>query len=240
MEEISYAVRLKFTATNNQAEYETLIAGLELAKVVKVDRLKIRTDSQLITNYVSERFQPRDGKMEQYLKKVRQMIGKFELMDVVQIPREKNYRADILARMAAVVDPKMQKSVLLEAKSRPSIKQNLEVMRIEQKSSWMDPIISYIRDEVLPSDKLQARKIRAQASRYIIIDGVLYRRGYTLPFLRCLDADDVDYILREVHERVCGNHSGARSLAYKALRQGYFWLTMHQDAQEKTRSCMSC
>ena len=141
MEEISYAVRLKFTATNNQAEYETLIAGLELAKVVKVDRLKIRTDSQLITNYVSERFQPRDGKMEQYLKKVRQMIGKFELMDVVQIPREKNYRADILARMAAVVDPKMQKSVLLEAKSRPSIKQNLEVMRIEQKSSWMDPII---------------------------------------------------------------------------------------------------
>ena len=177
--------------------------------------------------------------MEQYLKKVRQMIGKFESMDVVEIPREENYGADILARMA-VVDPKMPKSVPLEVKSRPSIEPNPEVMQIEQKCSWMDPIISYIRDKVLPVDKLQARKIRAQASRYTIIDGVLYRRGYTLPFLRCLDADDVDYILREVHERVCGNHSGARSLAYKALRQGYFWLTMHQDAQEKTRSCMSC
>ena len=54
-EEISYTVKLEFTTTNNQAEYETLIAGLELAKVVKADRVKIRTDSQLVTNHVSER-----------------------------------------------------------------------------------------------------------------------------------------------------------------------------------------
>ncbi|XP_024046701.1 uncharacterized protein LOC112101039 [Citrus clementina] len=100
----------------------------------------------------------------------------------------------------------------------------------------MDPIISYIRDEVLPPDKLRARKIRAQALRYTMIDGVLYRRRYSLPFLRCLDEDDPDYVLREVHDGVCGNYSGARSLAHKALRQRYFWPTMHQDAQEKTRS----
>lgn len=165
--------------------------------------------------------------MKQYLKKVKQMIGKIESVDVIQIPREENYRADILARMAAVAEPKMPKSVPLEVKSRPSIEQNLEVLRIEQKCLWMDPIISYIWDVVLPSDKLRARKIIAQASRYTIIDGVLYRRWYTLPFLRCLNEDDTDYVLREVHEGVCGNHSGARSLAHKALRQGYFWPTMH-------------
>ena len=99
-DEISYAVKLEFTATNNQAKYEVLIAGLELAKVVKADRVKIRTYSQLVANHVSERFQPRDEKMEQYLKKVRQMMGKFETVEVVQIPREQNSRADILARMA--------------------------------------------------------------------------------------------------------------------------------------------
>ena len=82
-EEISYAVKLEFTATNKQAEYEALIAGLELAKAVKADRVKIRTDSQLVANHVSERFQPRDGKMELYLNKVRQMIGKFEAVEVV-------------------------------------------------------------------------------------------------------------------------------------------------------------
>ena len=48
-----------------------------------------------------------------------------------------------------------------------------------------------------------------------------YIGGDTPPFLRCLDEDDADYVLREVHEGVCKNHSGARSLAHKALRQGY-------------------
>ena len=77
-EEISYTVKLEFTATNNQAEYEVLITGLELAKAVKANRVKIRTDSQLVANHVNERFQPRAGKMEQYLKKVKQIIGKFK------------------------------------------------------------------------------------------------------------------------------------------------------------------
>ena len=89
-EEISYAVKLEFTTTNNHAKYEALIVGLGLAKVVKADGIKIRTNSQLVANHVSERFQPRDGKIEQYLKKVRQMMGKFEAVEVIQIPREQN------------------------------------------------------------------------------------------------------------------------------------------------------
>ena len=149
-------------------------------------------------------------------------MGKFEAVEVIQIPREKNSRAYILARMAAVADPKMPKSIPQELKSSLSIEQNLGVLLIEQKCSWMDPIISYLRDRVLPLEKLRARKIRAQASRYTMIDGVLYRRGYTLPFLRCLDEDDADYVPREVHEGICGNYFGGRFLAHKVLRQGYF------------------
>ena len=130
-EEILYAVKFEFTATNNQAEYEALIAGLELVKAVKADRVNIRTDFQLVANHVSERFQSKDGKMEQYLKRVKQMIGKFEAVEVIQIPREENSRADILARMTAVADPKMPKSIPLEVKSSPNIEHNLEVMWIE-------------------------------------------------------------------------------------------------------------
>ena len=127
-DEISYVVRLKFTATNNQAEYEALIAGLELAKIVKTNKVRVRTYSQLVANHVSERFQPRDGKIEQYLKKVRQMMGKFEFMKVIQIPRYENYQADILARMAVAA---YLKYVPLEVKSSPSIEQNLEVLWVE-------------------------------------------------------------------------------------------------------------
>ena len=127
-----------------------------------------------------------------------------------------------MAKMAAIADLKMPKSIPLKVKSSPSIEQNLEVLHIEQKCSWMDPIISYLKDGVLPPNKLQARNIMAQASRYTIIDGVLYRRGYTLPFLRCLDEDVADYVLREVYVGIYGNHSGGKSLAHKVLRQGYF------------------
>ena len=118
-------------AINNQAKYEALIAGLELAKTVKANRVKVRTDSLLIANHVSESFQPRDGKMKQCLKKVKQMIEKFELVEVIQIPREENYQADTLAKMAAVAYPKIPKFVPLEVKSSPCIEQNLEVLRVE-------------------------------------------------------------------------------------------------------------
>lgn len=192
---------------------------------MRENRVKIRTYSQLVGNHISKRFQPRDEIMEQYLRRVRQMIEKFESMDIVQIPRSKNYQADILTWMIVVTNPKMPKSVPMEVKSFLNIEYSLEIMWIEQKGSWIDPIISNMRDGVLPVNKLRVQKIRGpgvQASRYTLIDGVLYWRGYTLPFLRYLYEDDADYVLRNVHERVCRNHSGARSFAYKALRQWYF------------------
>lgn len=61
--------------------------------------MKVRTDSQIVATYISKKFQSRDKKMEQYLKKVRLMIGKFESVDIVEIPRSENRRTYILARM---------------------------------------------------------------------------------------------------------------------------------------------
>ena len=70
----------------------------------------------------------------------------------------------------------------------------------------------------VPEDKNEAKRIKYQANRYIIINGKLYRQGYVMPNLKCLRPDEVEYIIREIHEGVCGNHSGKRSLAQKALR----------------------
>ena len=75
---------------------------------------------------------------------------------------------------------------------------------------------------------------------YTMLDGVLYHRGFTLPLLRYLDVEETDYVLRAIHEGICGNHSGVRTLAFKVLQQGYFWPTMHNDAKEMTRSCKAC
>ena len=82
----------------------------------------------------------------------------------------------MLARMAAIADPKLLKSVPLEVRISPSIGEEVEVMRVNTKRSWMDPILSYICDGILPEDMKQARKLKCRATRYTLLDGVLYRR----------------------------------------------------------------
>ena len=109
------------------------------------------------------------------------MVGLFQEVEIKQISRNENYRVDMLAKMAAIADPKLPKSVSLEVRTSPSIGEEVEVMRVSTEESWMDPILSYIRDGVLPKDMKQARKLKCWAARYTLLDGVLYCRGFTLP-----------------------------------------------------------
>ena len=76
----------------------------------------------------------------------------------------------------------------------------------------MTPIISYLKEGQLPKEKDKARKLRVRSTKYVLMDEVLYKRGFSQPYLKCLAPDEVNYVLREVHEGACGNHLGARSL----------------------------
>ncbi|XP_074361991.1 uncharacterized protein LOC141702195, partial [Apium graveolens] len=106
--------------------------------------------------------------------------------------------------------------------------------------TWMTPIHNYIRTWTFPEDKLQARSLRYQAVKYVEYDGVLYKRGFNHPLLRCIDLEERNYILREIHEDICGNHSRGGSLALKFLRQGYYWPAMKEDAFKFVRACDRC
>ena len=99
------------------------------------------------------------------------------------------------------------------------------------------PIIQTTRSNQSPENRKQARKLKYRAARYTLLDGLLYHRGFTLPLLRYLDDEEANYVLREIHEGICRNHSRVRTLAFKALRQGYFWPTMHQDAKGIAKNC---
>ena len=86
----------------------------------------------------------------------------------------------------------------------------------------MIPIICYLKEGWLPEDKMEARKIQIKATRFVIIDDMLYRQGYSFLYLRCANSEEADYVLHEIHEGTCGNHTGTRSSARKALRVGYY------------------
>ena len=98
---IEYAVRFCFEASNNEAEYEALLAGLRLALHFEVKHLRAASDSQLVVNQVAEVYEAKEESMIKYLKKTTELIDKFETFQLVEIPREHNSDADRLARLAS-------------------------------------------------------------------------------------------------------------------------------------------
>ena len=83
-------------------------------------------------------------------------------------------------------------------------------------------ILSFLRDRHLPQDVEEARKFRKREAKFTILIDTLYKRGFSMPYLKCIDKEETKYILEEIHEGVCGDHVGPRSLVSKVIRIGYF------------------
>ena len=158
----------------------------------------------------------------------------------VQIPREENECADRLAKATSAEFMSTSKQVLSFVQISSLIDDEAQMQEVNFEENWTTPLIAYLRSGILPDGKDAARKLKVQASRFVLLRDVLYKRGFSQPYLRCLSHDEVDYVMREVHEGICGNHSGARSLVHKLIRAGYYWPTMLKDAQAYVKTCDKC
>jgi len=114
------------------------------------------------------------------------------------------------------------------------------VQEIGSKSNWTTPIVSYLKDCTLSDGKEAVRKLKVQVARFVLIKDVLYKKGFSRPYLRCLSPEETDYVMREVHEGIYGNHSGSRSLVHKLIRARYYWLTMQKDVQAYVKAHDKC
>ncbi|XP_073112333.1 uncharacterized protein [Elaeis guineensis] len=97
-----HALRFDFKASNNQAEYEALVAGLKLALELEIDRLQVFSDSQLIVGQTKGEFETQDPTMAKYRQKVKDLVAPFGYFGISHIPRAKNARADALSRLCDV------------------------------------------------------------------------------------------------------------------------------------------
>ena len=95
-------VRLHYQTTNNEAEYETLLKGLELAKSLGAESILVQEDSQLVIGQVNGTCEAKEERMKKYLNKVRRLIKKFSTAHFVQIPSLENMEVDTLAKEASV------------------------------------------------------------------------------------------------------------------------------------------
>ncbi|RDX69907.1 Retrovirus-related Pol polyprotein from transposon 17.6, partial [Mucuna pruriens] len=138
---IEQSLHFKFKASNNQAEYETLLLGKRLAKELEAKTLTAKSDSKLVTG-----------------------------------------------QLATTQKRGVQRSVIHESISRPTIEEPT-VCYVEERRIWMSPLMAYLKDELLPSDSNEAKKIVRDAVRYIIIGRELYKRGFSFPLLHCVEGD---------------------------------------------------
>ena len=156
--------------------------------------------------------------MAAYLEKVKAELRNFPRHEVKHIDREDNANADALAKLATNRDAELLRLV----------------------PSWMDDIVIYLKDDRLPEDRDLAQKFRYHAEHYLLLNDKLYKRGISTPLLRCLNDEEAKRVLSEIHDGVCGKHSGGQSLVHKALLQGFYRPTMKRDAVEYTTKCDKC
>ena len=161
--------------------------------------------------------------MMRYLDQVRKRVSGLKAK-VIRIPKGENEQADRLAKAASGEHMITPGNVLFFVQFYPLIDAD-DVHEIGSESNWTIPLVSYLKNGVLPKEKEAARKLKVQATRFVLIKDVLYKRGFSPPYLRCLGTEEADYAMREIHKGVCGNHLGARSLVHKLIRVGYYWPT---------------
>ncbi|XP_034695622.1 uncharacterized protein LOC117921772 [Vitis riparia] len=189
-EQLEQTIRLGFPASNNEAKYEAILSRLNLTLALSASKLEIYSDSQLVVRHVQGEYEAKDGRMTQYLTKVQDTLNQLNKWAIKRIPRTEN------STFSIAVTP------LYSAR--------------EENIKWTREIENYLRIGDLPEERKHAHKVRMQAAHFTLIRDRLYKRSFRGPFLRCLDSTEAQYVLAELHEGICNNHTGERSLAHRA------------------------
>ena len=120
-------------------------------------------------------------------------------------------------------------------------KEMIHVHHIQVGPSWMDPLVLFLKEDVLPKEKTEVDKIRRNTSRFWLFeDQKLYIRFFSRPYLLCMHLEASELILKELHEGICGSHTGGRSLSHRAITQGYWWPNMQKEAHKYVKKCDQC
>nr|GEW56716.1 reverse transcriptase domain-containing protein [Tanacetum cinerariifolium] len=183
--EFIYALRFQFTTSNNEVEYEALIAGLRITTQMGVHNVYVSVDSKLVANQVLGTYVIKKENMIKYLEKTKSLISGFTNFSKSQVPRSKNKKADALSTIAPTSFAHLSKQVLVEVLKEKSIQEREMAIVVEKEGpTWMTPIIEYLRDETLPDNRKEASKLRIKARQYELLERILYRRSFLKPWLR--------------------------------------------------------
>ncbi|KAJ0801733.1 putative ribonuclease H domain, integrase zinc-binding domain-containing protein [Helianthus annuus] len=202
--------------------------------------LQAHVDSLLIASQINGLYDAKGEVMALYLDQAKELLQQFKSYKVVHINRFENKPADTLSKLTSISFQHLAKDVRIGVLKNPSVLlHQVNVIEVGQ-PSWMTPIIQYLQEGILPENKAEARKIQNKALHYEMNAGILHQKSFLGPLLRYVDPQDANYLIREIHEGICGIHAGPCMVVAKIMNVGYYWPGMHVDALKELRKCDSC
>ncbi|KAL0420631.1 UNVERIFIED_CONTAM: Ribonuclease HI [Sesamum latifolium] len=233
-EDLESAIKFGFKASNNEAEYEALVAGMKMAHEAGARHLLAYSDSQLVVKQVEGTFEAKEKSMVQYLHQIAELKTSFKSFQIIQIPREENAKVDCLSRLASALEDCRTRHITIQYLPNP--RAALAIQTISSPADWRTPIVEWIEKGNLPI--IGGMPPDSKPALFVSsCKGDSLQKSYMHPLLRCVSQPEGVHLLREIHSGCCGSHIGAWMLADKALRVGYFWPTMKQDAKQLVSKC---
>lgn len=238
-----FAFQFEFRCTNNQAEYEALIIGMEILQEMGARRVLIRGDSQLVINQLLKEFKCTSWSLLPYYALADQLAEIFDRVSFIHIPRKENSDANEMAQLASGITLKRTESsrtVRILRRSMPALQDRgvpLEIFIVSvEPCDWRYPIIRFHDN---PEGK-HDRKIKFLAANFVLYKDQLYRKSADGLLLLCVGGPEALKIMREVHGGICGAHQAGIKMRWLIRRHGYYWPTILKDCIEFARGCKQC
>ena len=230
--------------TNNRAEYEALIIGLEILMELGAIEVEVFGDSELVINQLNGEYKCRHIAMAGYYLVATQLLSYWGTeISASHIPREANAIANEMAQLAlwsTIQERKFEGNIEVQRRNLPSILErgfSLDVMTEEVEiEDWRTPILRYLKDPSFPTKNEDRRR----ATKYVLWGENLLRKTPYGLMLKCLGEEESMRVMAEVHEGICGAHQAGTKMRWLLRRYGYFWPEMEKDCKAYARGCEEC
>ncbi|XP_042400762.1 uncharacterized protein LOC121990751 [Zingiber officinale] len=191
---VQLSIRLDHRATNNEAEYEALIAGLQAARHVGATKVLIHSDSQLATQQLNGTFEINSSRLRLYAEAFERLKASFQEVIVCKIPRSENQIADELTKLASALTPIVTNCPIEQV----SLVVHVDRARgIPFLDDWRAPIVKLLQSGILTGNHDADRSLRRRAARFTLVGEQLYKKAFSRPLLKCVGSEDAEYILQE-------------------------------------------
>uniref|UniRef100_A0A2N9GNC8 Uncharacterized protein n=1 Tax=Fagus sylvatica TaxID=28930 RepID=A0A2N9GNC8_FAGSY len=208
------AVKLGFDCTNNMTEYEACIVGLQVALEFGAYELEVFGDSLLIVSQTNGEWQARDPKLIPYQQYISRLVPKFKYITFTYTPRAHNHFADALATLASLiklVEGDDVRPLRIETRDIPAycvcVEECMNVEAEIDNKPWYYDIKRFIQDREYPPRATENEKkyIRRMAFQFFLSGEILYKQTHDATLLRCVDAEEANRLIQEMHAGIDGS-----------------------------------